>query len=71
MDIKKVGIIGAGVMGIGISQNLAQKGFQVILIDVSNSILQHAEQEIRNNLRFQSFFNKNEKFEEPEKIFGL
>lgn len=58
MEIKTVGVIGAGVMGIGVSQNLAQTGHQVILLDVSDEILERAKQEIRNNIRFQNFFNK-------------
>jgi 3-hydroxybutyryl-CoA dehydrogenase len=58
MEIKTVGVIGAGVMGIGVSQNLAQTGHQVIILDVSDEILERAKQEIRNNIRFQNFFNK-------------
>ncbi|MCU0532554.1 MAG: 3-hydroxyacyl-CoA dehydrogenase NAD-binding domain-containing protein [Hydrococcus sp. Prado102] len=58
MEIKTVGVIGAGVMGIGVSQNLAQTSHQVILLDVSDEILERAKQEIKNNIRFQNFFNK-------------
>ena len=58
MDIQVVGVIGAGVMGVGVSQNLAQTGHQVILIDISESILERARQEIAKNNRFQSFFYK-------------
>lgn len=60
MDIQVVGVIGAGVMGVGVSQNLAQTGHQVILIDISESILERARQEIAKNIRFQSFFNKEQ-----------
>ena len=58
MNIQTVGVIGAGVMGIGVAQNLAQTGHQVILVDISENILDNAKQEIRNNIRFQSFFKK-------------
>ncbi|BAP56501.1 3-hydroxyacyl-CoA dehydrogenase [Thioploca ingrica] len=58
MDIKTVGVIGAGVMGIGVAQNLAQTNHQVILIDIAENILEKAKQNIRNNIRFQGFFNK-------------
>ncbi len=58
MDLQIIGVIGAGVMGVGVAQNLAQTGHRVILIDISDSILERAKQEIRNNIRFQGFFNK-------------
>jgi 3-hydroxybutyryl-CoA dehydrogenase len=42
MDIKKVGVVGAGTMGSGIAQVFAQSGFSVVLVDVSDSILGRA-----------------------------
>jgi 3-hydroxybutyryl-CoA dehydrogenase len=46
-----VGVIGAGVMGSGVSQVLAESGQTVVLIDLSNEILEaglrHIEQAIR------------------------
>jgi len=68
MNIQTVGVVGAGVMGIGVSQNLAQTGHQVILLDVSDQILDHARQEIRNNIRFQGFFQKGEKTDSPDEV---
>jgi 3-hydroxybutyryl-CoA dehydrogenase len=68
MGIQTVGVVGAGVMGIGVSQNLAQTGHQVILLDVSDEILEQAKQEIRKNIRFQGFFKKSEKTDSPEDI---
>jgi 3-hydroxybutyryl-CoA dehydrogenase len=67
-EIKTVGVIGAGVMGIGVSQNLAQTDHQVILVDVSEDILGRAKQEIRNNVRFQGFFQKKDKADNKEDI---
>lgn len=69
-EIQTVGVVGAGVMGIGVSQNLAQTGHQVILVDVSEDILNHAKQEIRNNVRFQGFFQKNSEAESPDDILN-
>lgn len=68
MNVKTVGVIGAGVMGIGVAQNLAQTGHQTILVDLSEEILEHAQQEIRKNIRFQGFFNKGEKTNIPEEV---
>jgi len=60
MDVRVVGVIGAGVIGAGLAQNLAQTGHSVILTDVSDEILDDARQAIRQNLRFQTLF-KDEK----------
>ena len=57
MEIQSVGVIGAGTMGIGLAQNLAQTGHQVILLDIADRILEKAEAEIRKNLRVQHFFS--------------
>lgn len=70
MNIQIVGVVGAGVMGIGVAQNLAQTGHQVILIDVSDEILERAKQEIRQNLRFRGFFNKTEQAENPDDVLS-
>ena len=56
MKIKQVGVIGAGVMGIGLAQNLAQTGHQVILIDISDEALEKAKVEIHKNVRFARMF---------------
>lgn len=55
-------------MGIGVAQNLAQTGHHAILVDISDEILEKAKQEIKKNIRFQGFFNKNEKAERPDDI---
>lgn len=68
MNIQVVGVVGAGVMGIGVSQNLAQTGYQVILVDISEAILESAEQEIKKNIRFQTLFNKEKKAGSPDDI---
>ena len=52
MKIKTVGVVGAGVMGVGVAQNLAQTGHDVVLLDVSDEILARARAEITRNVRF-------------------
>jgi 3-hydroxybutyryl-CoA dehydrogenase len=59
METQTVGVVGAGVMGAGVAQNLAQTGHKVILLDLSQDILRKASDEIRKNVRFQSFMQKN------------
>lgn len=68
MKIQVVGVVGAGVMGIGIAQNLAQTGHQVVLVDVSEDILEKARTQIKHNIRFQGFFNKNKQAENPDEL---
>ena len=46
-----VGVVGAGVMGVGVAQNLAEHGHRVILVDLSEDILARARHEIRANSR--------------------
>ncbi len=68
MNIRVVGVVGAGVMGSGVSQNLAQSGYQVILIDVSEGILEQTKLEIQKNIRFQRFFQKEKQTENADVI---
>ena len=35
MDINRIAVIGAGIMGGGIAQAAAQSGFDVLLVDMS------------------------------------
>jgi len=63
-----IGVIGAGVMGSGVAQNLAQSHQNVILIDISDEILAKTKQEIINNLRFQRMFGKKDKVDDPQVI---
>ena len=57
--MENICVIGAGVMGIGVAQNLACVGMNVILIDISQEILEKAKENIYRNIRFQSFMNKD------------
>lgn len=58
MEYQTVGVVGAGVMGVGVAQNLAQTGHRVVLVDVSEPVLDRAKQEMKAGLRAQFFFNK-------------
>jgi len=42
MDFRKIGVVGAGAMGNGISQAFAQAGFEVALTDVAQAQLERA-----------------------------
>lgn len=72
MEIRTVGVVGAGVMGVGLGQNLAQTGHQVVLVDVGEATLDRAREEIRKNLRFTGMFKKEAKpaSESSETVLG-
>ncbi|MEU4576510.1 3-hydroxyacyl-CoA dehydrogenase family protein [Nonomuraea sp. ATR24] len=46
-----IGVIGAGVMGVGVAQNLAQTGHEVVLVDKDERILADALATIGRNAR--------------------
>ena len=49
-EIRKIGVIGAGLMGHGIAQEFALAGYDVYLQDVNGGRLREAEGNIRTNL---------------------
>ncbi|MFQ5658701.1 MAG: 3-hydroxyacyl-CoA dehydrogenase family protein [Candidatus Methylomirabilales bacterium] len=50
MEIKVIGVVGAGTMGHGISQVALQGGFQVLLGDVTTGVLETARDRIASGL---------------------
>ncbi|MCX7920662.1 MAG: 3-hydroxyacyl-CoA dehydrogenase family protein [Clostridia bacterium] len=63
-----VGILGAGVMGIGVAHNAARYQHDVILVDISEEALGKAKEELKKNIRFEAFFNKDTNMEPVEKV---
>ncbi len=53
-NLNVIGVVGAGVMGRGLAQDLAQHGHKVLLIDTTPEILADAVISIRQNVRAQS-----------------
>ncbi|HZO76353.1 MAG TPA: 3-hydroxyacyl-CoA dehydrogenase family protein [Ktedonobacteraceae bacterium] len=60
MNGQVVGVVGAGVMGIGVAQNLAQTGHRVLLLDLTEDILRKARDDIQKNMRFQRMLKKEQ-----------
>ncbi len=58
MSLKTVGIVGAGVMGVGVAQNLAQTGHDAVLLDLNDGILDHARAEIEKGVRFHAMLSR-------------
>jgi 3-hydroxybutyryl-CoA dehydrogenase len=57
--LSTIGVVGAGVMGTGLAQSLAQAGLRTLLVDTSDSILAAALGKVKDNLRFQRLFQKD------------
>ena len=50
MDIKKVGVVGFGIMGSGITQVCARSGYQVVVSEVSEALLDKGMKSIDSRL---------------------
>lgn len=69
-EIKRVGIVGAGVMGRGVAQAVAQSNMDAVLIDTSDEILAAARREIGQAVRFQSMMTPALSHHTPESVDG-
>lgn len=49
-EIKRIGVVGAGQMGSGIAQVAAAGGWEVLLLDIGDAVLQAAMKKIREGL---------------------
>ncbi len=58
--LEVIGVVGAGVMGTGLGQALAQVGYRVLLVDVKNEILESARDAIFNGVRLQAMLARSE-----------
>jgi 3-hydroxybutyryl-CoA dehydrogenase len=66
--MESVGVIGAGVMGVGVAQNLAETGHSVILVDLTDDLLEKARGALRRDLKTRALFRKRTETIEPAAI---
>lgn len=66
--MKKIGIIGAGVIGMGVAQDFAEHGYQVILVDLTEKKLDQARTTIYGQLRFRKLLKANKVLEDAQLI---
>jgi len=69
MEIKTIGVLGAGTMGSGIAQVAAEAGFEVVMRDIEDSFVQRGRQNIEKNLNRAVDKGKKSK-EEAEAVTG-
>ena len=50
MNIKKIGVVGTGLMGSGIAQSAAQAGFAVTMVDVKEEFVKKGFEYIKKNM---------------------
>lgn len=65
-----VGVVGAGVIGAGVAQDLAQRGFRPILVDVSEAALDAARERIRTSVSAACLFARSKPADPPDEIFA-
>jgi len=58
MTISSVGVIGAGNIGIGVVTDLVLHGIKSVVVDLNETVLQHAKAEVINNVRFAPVLSK-------------
>ena len=52
MNLEKVGVLGAGNIGIGVVTDLVLNGLNAVVVDISKEQLRRAEAEVLKNIRF-------------------
>jgi 3-hydroxybutyryl-CoA dehydrogenase len=58
MEFRKVGVIGAGNIGVGVITDLVLHGIPAVVVDISEEILQRAQAEVLKNIRVVPLLSK-------------
>lgn len=66
----RVGVIGAGVMGVGVGQSLAEAGHEVVLVDVSDDVVTRARHGIRIGIAGGALFRRGPDRLDLDEVLG-
>ena len=65
-----VGVIGAGVIGTGVAQSMAQSGHRTVLVDISQDALDAARNNIRSSVRMYKMLKKRTDGGSADEVLG-
>jgi 3-hydroxybutyryl-CoA dehydrogenase len=58
MNLGRVGVLGAGNIGVGVVTDLVLHGIPTVVVDLTKDILERAQAEVLNNVRFAPLLSK-------------
>src|SRR5258706_508976 len=59
MELQRIGVVGAGNIGVGVATDLILHGPSTVVVDVSEQILQRARAEVLDNVRYAPLLSKS------------